>query len=1165
MPFSPYLEALGWTLLHSCWQGAVLALLYAGARYLLRQQGPQVRYALALGTLLLLPVAAGLTLAWHWPEVSTPTAAVASAEPMDLTGLLDGAGETEAEAVPAALTMKTELTWRERLAAWVPCLPWAWLLGVALMSLRWGTGLWQLQRLRTQGVQPGPEPWQVQLDRWSQSWGLRRRVRLLVSERIGSPATLGFFKPVILMPASLLTGLSPAQWEAILLHELAHIRRADYAIRMIQSLIEILFFYHPLVWWVGKDLAHEREACCDDQAVAACGDALRYAQALTTLQRMCQPSKTNLAMSIQSKQPSFTRRIQRLFEPTTTSTKPKVGLLLTLLLAVSLTAYGWVRMETKNLTPAIEEQAMSSDQLSLRIDRSWTSAKLAQTVLALKQQGIEWETIESREDESGHLTYLTAGIGFPDGREEVISLDLKHPLELDWQAGRHLRLSSPSAVTRFFEGPSSFTIEPGVTHWDQYAEYSKALNAIGYSLGVASLDREEKGRINSLVATVHRTREQREVAYDYFTLKPKPGEAIRLEVKDGEVVAWVFRQRTEKSLAPDQDDNVELRNGLLAMQQEPQPTVSFQIDTTWTIDQLQEKKQALAEQGIELTIPWLRANLKSKRINMIEGSLTSAQGQTEEFLASLGTLTLSIDAQGKVKAVVAQTQTVPEQGTQLELALDHGPEAQLKQPLAHPFRLVIDEHWTPTQLTQAQRKLAQGGIELNTSFSRKNDAGTFEMMTGYVKFPDGSEQVFAVKLGQLIIESESSGQYQLRMNSEASPADFRQEIKGNVNLSAFSDALIELGEYGVGIIIDRMGAEKQLLRSLEGRVVNGHSQITFKASLEPQESMVISRKAGKLRFHLGDPAQEPEPSASYTPEPTPLSTRDWTFTLGPANTSAEVKALTQALQADGYELLVNSISVNDEQYLRGLDFTIAQGPKRVSEEIDAEHYALIKLRPEMGSLSVRSYPIGEGPGQMPLPTGIEVEPSETPEGEPVFLINGEEVSAEELNAQDFPRKKINALRVFEGEEAEQYAEQLGLTQDVSYGIISITMKADADDESAEEEEASTETMGTTSSTHEESSLPSDLPPARKLSSLGLDIQPNPSQEAFNIDFELQARSEVSLVAYDLQGRLVKTIFEGSAEAGAHRHRWLATDQPAGVYLIRLQAGDQVQQRKVILE
>ena len=114
--------------------------------------------------------------------------------------------------------------------------------------------------------------------------GVERAVRLLHSARVQVPTVIGWLRPVVLLPVSCLTGLSPEQIEAVFCHELAHVRRHDYLVSVIQSVIETLLFYHPAVWWVSRQVRRERECCCDALAVGAGGDVLAYARALSYLE-----------------------------------------------------------------------------------------------------------------------------------------------------------------------------------------------------------------------------------------------------------------------------------------------------------------------------------------------------------------------------------------------------------------------------------------------------------------------------------------------------------------------------------------------------------------------------------------------------------------------------------------------------------------------------------------------------------------------------------------------------------------------------------------------------------------------------------------------------------------------------------------------------------------
>ena len=136
------------------------------------------------------------------------------------------------------------------------------------------------------------------------------------------PAVIGWLRPVILVPASALTGLTPLQLDVLLAHEIAHVRRYDYIVRVLQSVIETLLFYHPAVWWVSRRVREEREHCCDDLAVAVCGDAHMYAQALVGMERL---RGTEPAFVFTAARGSLVSRIRRLVEPAPAATPPWVA------------------------------------------------------------------------------------------------------------------------------------------------------------------------------------------------------------------------------------------------------------------------------------------------------------------------------------------------------------------------------------------------------------------------------------------------------------------------------------------------------------------------------------------------------------------------------------------------------------------------------------------------------------------------------------------------------------------------------------------------------------------------------------------------------------------------------------------------------------------------
>jgi uncharacterized protein (TIGR03435 family) len=158
-----------------------------------------------------------------------------------------------------------------------------WLVGVMVLLTRLTAGCWRVRRLHLVARLEAPSRWQALAEDLAARLGLRRRFLIVDSARVSTPTVIGWLRPVVLLPIAALAGLTPRQVEAILAHELAHIRRHDFVINLLQTLAETALFYHPAVWWISSRIRTEREHCCDDVAVSVCGDAREYAAALTEL------------------------------------------------------------------------------------------------------------------------------------------------------------------------------------------------------------------------------------------------------------------------------------------------------------------------------------------------------------------------------------------------------------------------------------------------------------------------------------------------------------------------------------------------------------------------------------------------------------------------------------------------------------------------------------------------------------------------------------------------------------------------------------------------------------------------------------------------------------------------------------------------------------------
>jgi beta-lactamase regulating signal transducer with metallopeptidase domain len=293
----PIFQALGWTLIHFIWEGAVIAIIYAGVSVLLRRSTANVRYAAACIAMLMMLIAPAVTMfvvsRVQAPSLfGEPPALVTNSQTASVTALsMDdrpATGLIASEVEPAvALQASPMKQWAaDRLPRAMPWFLGLWFLGVLILSLRFAGGWVTAQRLKRVETSATVQLWQEKLRALCVRLRVSRPVRLCESALVEVPAVIGWLRPVILIPVSAISGLSPEQLEALLAHELAHIRRCDYLVNLIQTTIETLLFYHPAVWWVSRQIRHEREHCCDDLAVATCGDVLTYARALAALEQM---------------------------------------------------------------------------------------------------------------------------------------------------------------------------------------------------------------------------------------------------------------------------------------------------------------------------------------------------------------------------------------------------------------------------------------------------------------------------------------------------------------------------------------------------------------------------------------------------------------------------------------------------------------------------------------------------------------------------------------------------------------------------------------------------------------------------------------------------------------------------------------------------------------
>jgi uncharacterized protein (TIGR03435 family) len=299
---NPWIDVAGWTLVHFVWEGTAIAVVALVLLRALRHRSPQSRYAVACCALVAMLAAPAITAValsrTLVPAVSTPLVPVVEA---DGASFASPKAAIEARIAEAAARMSSTVSVGvQDFNAWLPLVVMSWMAGVAVFLLRLAGGWWRITRLHRAARAARPSVWahaaQAIASRLGLSRGLSRAIHVIDTSLVDTPTVIGLLRPVVLLPVAAFAGLSPTQVDAILAHEIAHIRRHDFLVNVLQTLAETLLFYHPAVWWLSARIRAERELCCDEVALSVCGDPVSYAEALVELESW-RLSQAGLAMA----------------------------------------------------------------------------------------------------------------------------------------------------------------------------------------------------------------------------------------------------------------------------------------------------------------------------------------------------------------------------------------------------------------------------------------------------------------------------------------------------------------------------------------------------------------------------------------------------------------------------------------------------------------------------------------------------------------------------------------------------------------------------------------------------------------------------------------------------------------------------------------------------
>lgn len=344
------IDALGWTLIHSLWQGAILAIVLALALIVLRKNSSRLRYFVAASALFTLALAATITFASLYHSNGSAATITTS---------------TTQAYTPAALPLGQQVSvassnnlafFSDYFNQHLPLIVTVWLLGVLVLMLRFLGGFAYLQRLRHHKTKAVSNEWQAKTLEIADSLKVKKVVRLLESAMAKTPMVVGHLKPVILLPLGTLGGLSTKQVESILAHEIAHISRNDYLVNILQSVFEIFLFFNPAMWWMSARVREERENCCDDVALQLTNDRLTLVKTLATLEEM-RVGAPQAAVAFAGKKGGLVGRIQRIINSPRTNATFSEGFMAALLLVgfLSLASF-YVRTQPIANTPIAAQQ-----------------------------------------------------------------------------------------------------------------------------------------------------------------------------------------------------------------------------------------------------------------------------------------------------------------------------------------------------------------------------------------------------------------------------------------------------------------------------------------------------------------------------------------------------------------------------------------------------------------------------------------------------------------------------------------------------------------------------------------------------------------------------------------------------------------------------------------
>ena len=398
----PSIQALGWTLVHSLWQGLVCIVLASAVLRCLPSKWSSARYAVATVALLVIFLSS-LTTFIYLND---------SFERTPIESITQGYYAYPVEGLQQENNYFTDLLliFKSTLQQYLPFIVLCWGIGTLLFAIRLFGGWLTVKRLKDSAVYVDDD-WNERLQYLKRKLGIKEMVLLAESAIAQTPVVIGFFKPIILIPIGMFGGLSTEQLESIIIHELIHIRRRDYLVNLLQSMLEAVYFFNPFVWVISGIIRREREHCCDDAVIKVHGNALAYAQALTALEE-ARLSRIGLALSFADNKKQLLNRIKRIMEKSVQPYSGRERIIPAILLITGLICASWLTIQRKESkrdeikqSDVVKEIPVSADT-TIKIEKSGRYYK--KTVTTVDKDGNPLEEVTEGYDGDKELEPLLA-------------------------------------------------------------------------------------------------------------------------------------------------------------------------------------------------------------------------------------------------------------------------------------------------------------------------------------------------------------------------------------------------------------------------------------------------------------------------------------------------------------------------------------------------------------------------------------------------------------------------------------------------------------------------------------------------------------------------------------------------------------------------------------